>query len=65
MGSSLRERLPALNELYVLEIETGRKFFIPKDLKIDEPSETPERRPPRKYPTMPEQIELDSTEEVT
>jgi SRSO17 transposase len=60
--SSFRERLRDLEEPYVLEIETGGLRVVPEDTEILQPGPTGGR--PRKYPTVPDDIDPESAAEI-
>ncbi|MEF8853949.1 MAG: IS701 family transposase [Haloarculaceae archaeon] len=54
--NSFRQELRAMDEPYVLEIETGKPHIVPEETSIIEPGPTEGRGPPRKYPTYPEDV---------
>ena len=57
MRSAFRDRLRDLGESYVLEVETGRPYFVSEDLDIVEPGPTPGRGRARKYRTIPDGVD--------
>lgn len=64
MRSTFRRQLRELDEPYILEVETGRPFFVPEELEIIEPAPTPGRGPARKHRTTPDGIDAKSGGEI-
>ena len=62
--SSFREALRALDEPYVLEIETRKPRVIPAETSVIEPGPTDGRGPPRKYPAYSEDVSAETPREV-
>jgi len=64
MRSTFRKQLRELGESYVLEIETGRPYVVPEDTELLEPGNAPGPGAPRKYPTVPDDIETETAVDV-
>ena len=60
----LRQRLRALNESYVFELEPGRQHMIPEDTELIEPGPTPGHGPARQYLTIPESVTLQTAGDI-
>lgn len=64
MRSGFRKRLQAMNQPYLLEIETGRLFVVPEHTEIREPGSSPGPGRPRLYHTLPSTVTPETATDV-